>query len=126
MVDSGLLIAMLEDGTQFDVLQGNLYGYKGAIVENLAADILTKMGRKLYYFHKESGLEIGFVMRHAGQSFLLEVKAYTGNTKSAKTVLNHPEKYHVGGAIKLGDYNVGRTEKILTLPFYMAFLLEHY
>ena len=123
MVDSGLLIAMLEDGTQFDVLQGNLYGYKGAIFENLAADILAKMGRKLYYFHKDSGLEIDFVMRYAGQSTLLEVKASTGNTKSTKTVLNHPEKYHVGGAIKLGDYNVGRAGQILTLPFYMAFLL---
>ena len=123
MVDSGLLIAMLEDGTQFDVLQGNLFGYKGAIFENLAADILAKMGRKLYYFHKDSGLEIDFVMRYAGQSTLLEVKATTGNAKSAKTVLNHPEKYHVGSAIKLGDYNVGRAGQILTLPFYMAFLL---
>ena len=126
MVDSGLLIAMLEDGTQFDVLQGNLYGYKGAIFENLAADILAKMGRKLYYYHKDSGLEIDFVMRDAGQSTLLEVKATTGNTKSAKTILNHPEKYHVGGAIKLGDYNVGRSGNILTLPFYMAFLLTAY
>lgn len=47
----------------------------------------------------------------------------TGNTKSTKTVLNHPEKYHVGSAIKLDDYNVGRAGQILTLPFYMAFLL---
>ena len=123
MVDNGLLIAMLEDGTQFDVLQGNLYGYKGAIFENLAADILTKMGRKLYYFHKDSGLEIDFVIRYKGQCTLLEVKASTGNTKSTKTILNHPEKYHVGCAIKVGDYNVGRTGNILTLPFYMTFLL---
>ena len=84
------------------------------------------MGRKLYYFHKDSGLEIEFVMRYAGKNTLLEVKASTGNTKSAKTVLNHPEKYHVGGAIKLGDYNVGRAGSILTLPFYMAFLLKQY
>ena len=126
MMDSGLLIAMLEDGTQFDVLQGNLHGYKGAIFENLAADILAKMGRKLYYFHKDSGLEIDFVMRYAGQSTLLEVKSTTGNIKSTKTVLNHPEKYHVGGAIKLGDYNVGRAGNVLTLPFYMAFLLTAY
>ncbi len=124
MTDSGLLIAMLEDGTQFDVLQGNLYGYKGAIFENLAADILAKMGRRLYYYHKDSGLEIDFVIRYAGQSTLLEVKAATGNTKSAKTILNHPEKYHVGGAIKLGDYNIGRAGRILTLPFYLAFLLR--
>ncbi len=126
MMDSGLLIAMLEDGTQFDVLQGNLFGYKGAIYENLAAGILAKMGRKLYYYHKDSGLEIDFVMRYAGKSTLVEVKASTGNTKRTKTVLNHPEKYHVGGAIKLGDYNVGRSGQILTLPFYMAFLLTSF
>ena len=63
MTDGGLLTAMLEDGTQYDVLQGNLYGYKGALFENLAADILAKMGRRLYYYHKDSGLEIDFVMR---------------------------------------------------------------
>ena len=44
--DTGLLISMLEDGTQFDVLQGNLYGYKGAIFENLIADFFAKMGRR--------------------------------------------------------------------------------
>ena len=71
-------------------------------------------------------MEIDFVMRYAGQSTLLEVKSTTGNTKSTTTVLNHPEKYHVGGAIKLGDYNVGRTGNVLTLPFYMAFLLAAY
>ena len=126
MTDGGLLTAMLEDGTQYDVLQGNLYGYKGALFENLAADILAKMGRRLYYYHKDSGLEIDFVMRYAGQCILLEVKASTGNAKSVKTILNHPEKYHVGGAIKLGDYNVGREGRVLTLPFYMAFLLTGY
>ena len=46
MKDTGLLVGMLEDGTQFDILQGNLYGYKGAIFENLTADIFSKMGRK--------------------------------------------------------------------------------
>jgi len=38
-------MSMLEDGTQYDILQGNLYGYKGAIFENLMADIFAKMGR---------------------------------------------------------------------------------
>lgn len=126
MADMGLLISMLEDGTQFDVLQGNLYGYKGAIFENLAADFLAKMGRKLYYYHKDSGLEIDFVIRWRGKCTLLEVKAATGNAKSAKTILNHPEKYHVDQCIKLGDYNVGCSEKILTLPLYMGFLLNEY
>ena len=123
MKDTGLLISMLEDGTQFDVLQGNLYGYKGAIFENLIADFFAKMGRKLYYYHKDSGLEIDFVIRWRGECALVKVKAETGNAKSAATILKHPEKYHVNQCIKLGNYNVGRSGKILTLPLYMGFLL---
>lgn len=126
MCDCGLFVSMLEDGTQYDILQGKLYAYKGAIFENLIADIFTKMGRKLYYFHKESGLEVDFVLRYKGECTLLEVKANTGNTKSTKTILRHPEKYHVYHAVKLGDYNIGRSEQILTLPLYMAFLLKEY
>lgn len=124
MRDMGLFVSMLEDGTQYDILQGKLFGYKGAIFENLIADIFGKMGRKLYYFHKDSGMEVDFVIRYKGECVLVEVKAATGNTKSTKTILHHPEKYHVYHAIKLGDYNVGRNEQILTLPLYMAFLLR--
>ncbi len=126
MQDTGLFVSTLEDGTQFDILQGNLYGYKGAIFENLMADIFTKMGRKLYYYHKDSGLEIDFVIRYKSGATLIEVKATTGNTKSTKTILAHPEKYNVAGAIKLGDYNVGRNEKMLTIPIYMGFLLNEF
>ncbi len=124
MRDMGLFVSMLEDGTQFDILQGNLFGYKGAIFENLVADFFTKMGRKLYYYHKDSGLEIDFVIRWRGTCTLVEAKASTGNIKSTKTVLSHPEKYHVSQAIKLGEYNVGKNDKVLTLPMYMSFLLN--
>ena len=124
MADTGLLVSMLDDGTQGDILQGNLWTYKGAVYENLVADILGKMGRKLYYYQKESGLEIDFVMRYKGECTLLECKANTGNAKSVKTILSHPDKYHVNSAVKLGDYNIGRSEQLLTLPLYMAFLLS--
>ena len=124
MADTGLFTAMLEDGTQYDILKGNLYGYKGAVFENLMADILGKSGRKLYYFHKDSGLEIDFIIRFQNEATLLEIKASTGNAKSVKTILAHPEKYHVHRAVKLGnDYNVGYANGILTLPSYMGFLL---
>ena len=123
MADTGLFVSMLEDGTQFDILNGNLLGYKGAIFENLIADVFSKMGRRLYYFRKDSGLELDFVIRYRGGCVPVEVKASDGNAKSVKTVLAHPEKYHVGSAIKLADLNVGRAGTILTLPLYMAFLL---
>lgn len=123
MADTGLFVSMLEDGTQFDILNGNLFGYKGAIFENLIADIFSKMNRRLYYFRKDSGLELDFVIRYKGQCTPVEVKASDGNAKSVKTVLKHSEKYHVESAIKLADLNLGRKDGILTLPLYMAFLL---
>ena len=124
MADTGLLISMLEDGIQGSILQGDLGAYKGAIYESLLADILGKMGRKLYYFHKDSGLEIDFLMRYKGECVLVECKARTGNAKSTSTILKHPEKYHVKHAVKCGDYNIGREGALLTIPFYMAFLLK--
>ena len=124
MADTGLFTAMLEDGTQYDILKGNLYGYKGAIFENLMGDVISKSGRKLYYFHKDSGLEIDFIIRFQNEATLLEIKASTGNAKSVKTILSQPEKYHVHRAVKLGnEYNVGYANEILTLPSYMGFLL---
>jgi predicted AAA+ superfamily ATPase len=114
---------MLEEGTQSSILDGNLLSYNGAIKENMVADVLGKMGRKLYYFHKDGGLELDFLMRYKGLCTPIECKATTGNSKSMSTVLKHPEKYHVTSALKLGDYNIGRKDQLLTIPMYMAFLL---
>ena len=53
----------------------------------------------------------------------MRYKATTGNSKSMRTVLMHPDKYHVSNALKLGDYNIGRKDQLLTIPMYMVFLL---
>ncbi len=122
--DIGILVAMLDYGTQVDILKGNLLGYKGAIFENLMADFLCKSGQKLYYFHKDSGLELDFLVRFKGECVVLEVKAKTGKTKSLNTVLKNKDVYHVNNAIKLGNYNVGREGSTLTIPLYMGFLVK--
>ncbi|MBS7273310.1 MAG: ATP-binding protein, partial [Fibrobacter sp.] len=84
--DSGLFVAMLERGTAAKILCGDLGFYKGAIYENIIADCFSKQGRKLFYFRKESGLEIDFVENVGGELAIIEVKATTGRSKSAKTV----------------------------------------
>lgn len=122
--DIGLLVAMLDYGTQIDILKGNLLGYKGAIFENLMADFLYKSGQKLYYFHKDSGLELDFLVRFKGECVILEVKSKTGKAKSLTTVLKNKNVYHVNNAIKLGKYNVGREGEVLTIPLYMGFLVK--
>ena len=122
--DIGILVAMLGGTTRADILQGNLGGYKGAIFENLMADTLIKKGQNLYYFQKDSGLELDFLIRYKGECVPVEVKARTAQAKSISTVRKHPEKYGVKHFIKFGDYNVGREGQLLTLPTYMQFLLD--
>jgi len=122
--DIGLLSEMLGPGPRADIIQGNLGGFKGAIYENLMADTLHKKAQNLYYFQKDSGLELDFLVRINGECIPLEVKAKTAQAKSVKTVLAHPEKYHVKHIIKFGDYNIGRDGQLLTLPNYMQFLLD--
>ena len=122
--DIGLLVTMLGGSTRSDILQGNLGGFKGAIYENLMADILHKKGQSLYYYRKESGMELDFLIDYKGECIPVEVKAKTAKAKSMSTALKHPDKYHVSHALKFGDYNVGRNGPLLTLPAYMEFLLD--
>ncbi len=122
--DIGILVAMLGGTTRADILQGNLGGYKGAIFESLMADTLIKKGQNLYYFQKDSGMELDFLIRYKGECVPVEVKARTAQAKSISTVRKHPEKYGVKHFIKFGDYNVGREGDLLTLPTYMQFLLD--
>lgn len=122
--DIGLFVAMLDYGTQADILKGNLLAYKGSIFENLIADFLCKSGQKLYYFQKDSGLELDFLVRYKGECVVIEVKVKSGKTKSLKTVLKNKNIYHVNHAIKLGKYNIGREEEMLTIPLYMGFLIQ--
>ena len=121
--DIGMLVGMLEDGTTDAILSGNLGMGKGMIYEELIADALYKRGGRLFYFSKDSGLKLDFVVNYYGNSTILEVKAKDGNTKSAKTVMMHPDHYGRTQLIRIKDSNIGVSEGVLTIPHYMAHLL---
>ena len=122
MQDSGLFISMLDRDSAAKILSGDLGFYKGAIFENIIADCFSKQDRKLYYFHKDSGLEIDFVTKVKSEIALVEVKSTTGNTKSANTVLKNP-KYEAKVCYKLSENNIGVTGNRITVPYYMAMFL---
>ena len=123
MQDTGLFVAMLEAGTAGKILSGELGMYKGAVYENMIADCFAKHGRNLYYYHKESGLEIDFITVYEDDAVLVEVKATNGNTKSASTILKNRSQYGVKLCIKCGECNIGFDGSKLTIPAYMAFWL---
>ena len=121
--DIGIVIAMYGIDTVAAVNRGELGQGKGAIYEALVFDSLNKAGIEPYYFAKESGLEIDFVISYKGVATLVETKAKTGNTKSSKTVMSHPEHYGKTKLIKIGDYNISENGDIITIPHYLTFVL---
>ncbi len=125
LTDTGLFISMLDENIVSDIMFGNMGIYKGVIYENIVADALIKNKLPLYYFSKDSGLEIDFVERYEGNITLIEVKARNGNAKSARTILNDKIKYpNVNNLIKLCDANISFSENVLTLPYYLAYIIR--
>jgi len=121
MRDTGLLVSMLEEGSQANIMKGNLSIYKGAIYENVIADIFTKLGKKLYYFEKPNRLEIDFIIRQGDIPVGVEVKS--GDNTKAKSLYSLVNFWELEKGIKLTTGNVGISGKIETLPIYMAMFL---
>ena len=121
MRDTGLLMAMLEDGSQEDIIDGNFGIYKGAIYENIIADIFGKSGKKLYYFEQNSKLEIDFFIRKNKAAVAVEVKS-ADNTKS-KSLDAVMTRYKIKRGIKLSAKNIGKSDDFDSLPLYMAMFL---
>jgi predicted AAA+ superfamily ATPase len=121
MNDTGLLVAMLDEGTGADIIEGNLGIYKGAIFENIVADIFTKQNKRLYYYAKPSRFEIDFVSRQGKNLLPIEVKS-SENTKakSLKLIMNN---HKIKKAIKLSTKNLGERDRVMSVPLYMAMFL---
>ena len=122
MNDTGLLVSMLEEGTQKDLIDGNLGIYKGAIYENIIADVFHKLGKKLYYFEYRNRLEMDFIIRYHDKVTAVEVKS-AENTKS-KSMTNIIQNWNVKQGIKLSSKNIAGNEIVRNYPLYMAMFLK--
>ena len=119
--DTGLLMAMFESGSAKEILNGNLGIYKGAIYENVIADLFAKKGKKLYYFEHNSTIEIDFFIRFNDKITAVEVKS-ADNTKS-KSLKSIIDNWGVEQGIKLSSKNIGVSDKIISIPLYMIMFL---
>ncbi len=124
VVDSGLFLAMLDEGSVNDIINNNLKIYNGAIYENIVAESFAKNNINLYYYNKNSETEIDFVSKVNNMLTLIEVKANNGNTKSLKDILSKKDIYNIENAIKLIHGNIGYNNDIYSIPHYLAFLIK--
>lgn len=120
MNDTGLLVAMLDDGTNAQIIEGDLGIYKGAIFENLIAQVLVANSRPLYFYNRNNSLELDFIIANDGAIIPIEVKVANNKAKSLITLLSENNEMR---GIKLVTGNVGVHKQLTTYPVYMAMFL---
>ncbi|UTY40322.1 ATP-binding protein [Allocoprobacillus halotolerans] len=126
--DTGLLIGSLDDEVQEDLRYNkNFNTYKGAIYENVVADMLVKQGYKLYFYRNERNtLEIDFMIRDATSLIPVEVKANDQATASLNRLIKSNKYSDIHFGIKLANKNIGFNEQFYTFPYFLAFLLKRF
>ena len=126
--DTGLLIGSLDDETQADLRKNqNFNTYKGAIYENVVADMLVKQGYNLYFYKNEKGtLEMDFFIRDIDSLIPVEVKANDNSTISLNNLIDDKKYKDIKYGIKLCNKNIGFNGKFYTFPYFLTFLLKRF
>jgi predicted AAA+ superfamily ATPase len=126
--DSGLFISMLDDEAQQDLRENRNFGiYKGALYENIAAEILVKQGYSLYYWKKaDSTLETDFFIRTAKWLVPVEVKAKKGKSRSMDELIENEKYDEICFGLKISAQNIGFSKQVFTIPYFCAFLLKDF
>lgn len=126
MADVGLFISQLEDGEIQKIISGDLGIFKGALYENMAAQIFQRKHKKCYYFEPSQTTEIDFIIEYEGEITPIEIKA--GLNTASKSFKNFVEKYKPIHAFRFSQKNIGIAKEgnIVYLPLYLLeILLEH-
>jgi len=126
--DTGLLIGSLDEEVQEDLRYNkNFNAYKGAIYENVVADMLVKQGCPLYFYRNEKGtVEMDFFTRDANSLIPIEVKAMDGATASLNALIEKEKYPDIKYGIKLANRNIGFNGKFYTFPYFMGFLIKRF
>lgn len=126
--DTSLLIGSLDEEAQEDLRNNkNFNTYKGAIYENIVADMLVKQGYQLYFYKNEKGtIEMDFFARDTNSLIPIEVKANDEATVSLNNLIDNPTYRDIKYGIKLCNKNIGYNGKFYTFPYFLTFLLKRY
>ena len=126
--DTGLLIASLDDEAQADLRQNKNFGvYKGALFENVVAQMLISQGYGLYFYRNQTATqEMDFFIRDADSLIPVEVKASNGATRSLNALISTEDYPDIHRGIKLGDTNIGSNDRFVTFPYALTFLLKRW
>lgn len=126
--DTGLLIGSLDEETQKDLRNNQNFGtYKGALYENIVAEMLIKAGFDLYFYRDEQNkIEMDFIIRDENNIIPVEVKSSDNATYSLNKTIDEKQYKKINYGIKLCNKNIGFNGKFYTFPYFMTFFLKRF
>lgn len=127
-LDTGLLIATLDDEAQADLRENrNFATYKGALYENVLSEILVNQGYDLFFYKNDKGtLEIDFMVRDLSSLVPIGVKSSNGRANSLNALIDSTSYNDIKWGIKFVDGNIGFDGKTYTFPYFLAFFLRRF
>ncbi|MCI7350772.1 MAG: ATP-binding protein [Ruminococcus sp.] len=121
MSDVGLLVNKSQMSVN-TIITGEANIFMGAVTENYIAQQLAAKGYPLYYWTvANSQAELDFVLQKDDKIYAIEVKK--GEHVRSRSLSVFKQKYSPDYAIRFSQKNFGKTEDVISVPLYAAFLL---
>lgn len=121
MSDVGLLVNKSQMSIN-TIITGESNIFMGAVTENYIAQQLAAKNYPLYYWTvANSQAELDFVLQKNDKIYAIEVKK--GEHVRSRSLSVFKQKYSPDYAIRFSQKNFGKTEEVISIPLYAAFLL---
>ena len=124
--DTGLLLNLYKNKDMWKrIIEGKYFEDNGSIIENYILDCLLKQDFNPFFFKKESGLAIEFIILSGDLLIPISMKKHINFDQSIDILLKEQYK-NISFGFRISE-NTFRFEKnIYTIPIYSLFLLKEY
>lgn len=121
MSDVGLLVNKSRMSVN-TIITGEANIFMGAVTENYIAQQLAAKNYPLYYWTtSNSQAELDFILQKDDNIYAIEVKK--GDHVRSRSLSVFKQKYSPDFAIRFSQKNFGKTEDVISIPLYAAFLI---
>lgn len=121
MSDVGLLVNKSQMSVN-TIITGEANIFMGAVTENYIAQQFAAKNYSLYYWATpNSQAELDFVLQKNDKIYAIEVKK--GEHVRSRSISVFKQKYSPDYTIRFSQKNFGKTDDVLSVPLYAAFLI---
>ena len=124
--DTGLLLNLYKNRDMWKrIIEGKYFEDNGSIIENYMLDCLLKQDFEPFFFKKESGLAIEFIILSGDYLIPISMKKHISFDQSIDILLKEQYK-NISFGFRISENTFQFEKNIYTIPIYSLFLLREY